>query len=165
MNTAEYWIQHLNLKPHPEGGFYKEEYRSSIEVQKSNLPRGFTSARKLATSIYFLLRSVDISRLHRLRSDEIWYYHTGSPITLIYIDAEGKKHKHILGNNPEKAEKLSVLIPSGCIFCASVAQKDSFGLISCVVTPGFEFDDFELFDKEDLLQAYPQHTDIINTYA
>ena len=165
MFTAEYWIQHLQLKPHPEGGFFCEEYRSSIEVDTKNLPIGYKSSRRLATSIYYLLRSEDISRLHRLRSDELWFFHAGSPIKLIYIDTEGKKYTHILGNNHEKAEQFSLLIPGGSIFCAEIHNSNSYGLVSCVVAPGFEFEDFEMFEKEDLIQAYPKHSDLIEKYC
>jgi predicted cupin superfamily sugar epimerase len=165
MNTAEYWIQHLQLTPHPEGGFYREEYRSSIEIEPGNLPIGYKSVHRVATSIYFLLRSADISRLHRLKSDEIWYFHAGSPIKVIMIDTEGKKHTHILGANHEKAEHFSLLIPAGFIFCAEILQPDSFGLVSCVVAPGFEFEDFEIFDKEDLIQAYPKHKELIDKFG
>ncbi|HBH50169.1 MAG TPA: hypothetical protein DDX98_16100 [Bacteroidales bacterium] len=165
MNNAEYWIQHLGLKPHPEGGFFHEEYRSSIEIEAKNLPVGYKSAHRLATSIYYLLRSEDISRLHRLRSDELWFFHAGSPVKVIFIDTEGKKHTHLLGNNHEKAEQFSLLIPAGCIFCAEVTHPDSYGLVSCVVAPGFEFEDFEMFEKEDLVQAYPKHADLIEKYG
>lgn len=164
MDTSSYWIQHLQLAPHPEGGFYREQYRSNIEISIKNLPIGYTAPRRIATSIYYLLRSEDISRLHRLRSDELWYFHTGSPIKIIYLDAEGKKHTNILGNNHEKAEHYSLLIPAGCIFCAEINTENSFTLVSCVVTPGFEFDDFEIFDKEDLIQAYPKHASLIEKF-
>jgi uncharacterized protein len=165
MYTAEYWIQHLQLKPHPEGGFYKEEYRSSIEITPKDLPIGYKSSRRLATSIFYMLRTTDISRLHRLRSDELWFFHAGSSIKVIYLDTEGKKHTHFLGNNHEKAEKFSLLIPGGSIFCAEVTTPNSYGLVSCVVSPGFEFEDFELFDKEDLIQAYPKHIDLIKKFS
>ena len=165
MKKAEHWIQHLDLKPHPEGGFYKEMYRSNIEVSGKELPVGYHSQRRLATSIYYLLRSEDISRLHRLRSDELWYFHTGSTVTVYYIDTEGKKHKNLLGNNPDKAEHLSVLIPGGTLFCAEVAEPESFGLVSCVVTPGFEFEDFEMFEKDDLIQAFPKHLELIEKFS
>ena len=165
MNTAGYWIQHLQLKPHPEGGFYKEEYRSNIEISTKELPIGYKTPRRIATSIYYLLRSEDISRFHRLRSDELWYYHSGSAIKIIYIDTEGKKHTHILGKNREKAEQFSLLIPGGCIFCAEVIDSNNFTLASCVVAPGFEFEDFEMFDKEDLIQAYPKHSGLFEKYC
>ena len=165
MYTAEYWIQHLKLKPHPEGGFFREEYRSNTELDTKSLPIGYKSSHCLATSIYYLLRSQDISRLHRLRSDELWFFHSGSPIKIILIDTEGKKHTHMLGSNHVKAERFSLLISGGSIFCAEVHGPYSYGLVSCVVTPGFEFEDFEMFEKEDLIQAYPKHTKLIEKYC
>lgn len=165
MDNAGYWIQHLELGPHPEGGFYKETYRSSVEVPTKGLPIGYKSARRLSTSVYYLLRSEDISRLHRLRSDELWYYHAGSPLKVISIDMEGNKQSQILGNNHDKAEQFSLMVPGGCIFCAEVVDSDSFTLVSCVVSPGFEFEDFEMFDKEDLVQAYPKHAELFEKYC
>jgi uncharacterized protein len=165
MITKEYWIQHLGLKPHAEGGFYNEVFRSNIGVGKDDLPVGFKSSRRLATSIYYLLRSGEVSKMHRLRSDELWYFHYGSPLKVVSIDHEGNKHSRILGSNPEKAEYFHVLIPAGNIFAAEVLESHSYSLVSCVVTPGFEFDDFELFNKEDLIQAYPKHADLFEKYC
>lgn len=161
MNTAEYWIQCLDLKPHPEGGFFREVYRSVNNVFRNNLPKSISGDRRLATSIYYLLRSEDISKFHRLKSDEIWYYHFGSSIRIVMIDQEGVKRTLMLGTRVEKAEKPQVLIPAGTIFGAQLIDKNSFGLFGCVVVPGFEYDNFELFSREDLLQAYPRHADTI----
>jgi uncharacterized protein len=165
MITEEYWIQHLKLEPHPEGGFFKEVFRSNISVNREELPVGYKSVRRLATSIYYLLRSEDISKMHRLKSDELWYFHFGSPLKVISIDQEGKKHSKILGPNPEKAEFFYMHIPAGSIFAAEVTEPDTYSLISCVVAPGFEFDDFEMFSKDDLLQAYPKHADLFEKYC
>ncbi|MBN1115707.1 MAG: cupin domain-containing protein [Bacteroidales bacterium] len=165
MVNAEYWISHLGLKPHPEGGFYNEIFRSSVKIPKEELPIGYKSSRRVATSIYFLLRSGDISRLHRLRSDEIWYYHTGGPVKIVYIDKEGHKHKKFLGCNIEKAEEPCILISAGNIFAAEPVEQDSYCLMSCVVAPGFEFEDFEMFPKDELMQSYPKLSDIIEKYG
>ncbi|MBN2486416.1 MAG: cupin domain-containing protein [Bacteroidales bacterium] len=165
MATKEYWIQHLDLKPHPEGGFFKEIFRSPLNIAKEHLPVGYKSPRRLATSIYYLLRSGDISRMHRLRSDEMWYFHYGSPLKVIYIDREGKKHTKILGSKPEKAEYFFLHIPAGNIFAAEVIESGSYSLVSCVVVPGFEYDDFEMFDKDDLIQAYPKHAVLFEKYC
>ncbi len=165
MTTAESLIQHLNLEPHPEGGFYKEKYRSGITIAAGSLPVGFCEERSLSTSIYFLLRSGDISKFHRLRSDEIWYHHQGSSVRLILIDSEGVKHTKILGTHIERAEHPQVIIPAGTIFGAEVHGENSYALMSCVVSPGFDFRDFEMFDKEDLLQAYPKHTEVIEKFG
>lgn len=165
MNTAEYWIQHLQLLPHPEGGFYRETYRSNIAISRSDLPVGFLDDRRLSTCIYYLLRSDEISKLHRLKSDEIWFYHFGSPLRVYEIDSEGAKHTHILGANHEKAEQFSLIIPAGHTFCAEVVEKNTFGLVSCMVSPGFDFNDFEIFEREDLLQAYPKHKELIEKFS
>lgn len=161
MISAEQWIRELKLKPHPEGGFYSETYRSGLSVGKKDLPVGFAGSRRLTTSIYYLLRSGEISKLHRLRADEIWYYHYGSSLKLILIDQEGRKQSKILGPRIEKAESLQILIPAGTIFGAEILEDNSYSLFGCVVSPGFEFDDFEMFSREDLLQAYPKLSDLI----
>jgi len=165
MKTAEYWIQHYNLLPHPEGGFYREIYRSALEVEKKVLPTGIKGSRRLSTSIYFLLRSGEISRFHRLRSDEIWYFHYGSGMKIVLINQEGKKHTCLLGANVEKAERLQVLIPAGSVFAAEVNGKESYSLVGCMVSPGFEFEDFELFEQDDLIQAFPQHGELIKKFT
>jgi uncharacterized protein len=165
MQKAEYWIQNLNLLPHAEGGFYREIFRSNVDVDQKHLPVGYDGSRRLSTSIYFLLRSGDVSRFHRLRSDELWYYHAGSGLKLILIDREGNKHTRLLGPRLEKAEQLQVLIPAGTIFGAEVLESGSYGLVGCMVSPGFEFADFEVFEKEDLIQAYPRHIDVINKFG
>ena len=165
MYTAEYWIQHYKLLPHPEGGFYKETYRSTLEVDNKILPIGIRGSRRLSTSIYFLLRSGEVSKFHRLRSDELWYFHFGSAMKIVLIDQEGKKHTRLLGADAEKAEHMQVLIPAGTVFAAEVTGKESYCLVGCMVSPGFEFDDFELFEENDLIQAYPQHSDLIRKYT
>jgi predicted cupin superfamily sugar epimerase len=165
MQNAEYWVQHLDLLPHPEGGFYKEMYRSNLSIDQQMLPYGFKGSRRICTSIYYLLRTKDISKLHRLKSDEIWYYHYGGSLKIVMIDQEGKKFTKMLGPNAEKSDLLQVEIPAGTIFGAMVSEENSYCLVGCVVTPGFEFSDFELFDREDLIQAYPKHADLINKFT
>jgi uncharacterized protein len=165
MRNAEYWIQHLNLLPHPEGGFFREIFRSKINIEQQSLPYGFKGSRRLCTSIYYLLRSKDISKLHRLKSDEIWFYHYGSSLKIVMIDQEGNKHSKLLGANAEKSEQPQIEITAGTIFGAKVTDEDSYCLVGCIVTPGFEFNDFELFEREDLLQAYPKHEDVIKKFT
>lgn len=165
MHTAEYWIQHFNLIPHPEGGFYRETYRSTLEIVNKDLPIGYSGDRRLSTSIYYLLRSGEKSRFHRLRSDELWYFHYGSVLKIVLIDQEGRKHTRMLGANAEKAEHMQVMIPAGTVFAAEVSGKESFSLVGCLVSPGFEFEDFELFSQDDLIQAYPQHSDLIRKFT
>ena len=85
MQTANYWIEKLNLKQHPEGGFYSETYRSKETISKDALPDRYTSNHSFGTAIYFLLRSEDVSAFHRLKSDELWFFHLGSPVEVVFL--------------------------------------------------------------------------------
>ncbi|MCG8702142.1 MAG: cupin domain-containing protein [Bacteroidales bacterium] len=164
MIDANYWIKHLNLMPHPEGGYFKEIYRSSIKMNRTDLPFGYQSERRLCTSIYYLLESGQFSRFHRIRSDEMWYYHHGSSIKIYMIDKEGNKQSCVVGPRIEKAEKPQLVVPAGTIFAARLVDKDSYGIFGCMVAPGFDYLDYELFEKDDLLQAFPRHADLIERF-
>jgi len=159
MKTAEYWIKHLNLKTHPEGGFFAETYRSTEQIPRDGLPSRFAGDRSFSTAIYFLLRSQDRSMFHRIKSDELWHYHAGSALN-IYIVAK-QLQVLTLGPDLEKGESLQLVVPANCWFGARVVQPDSYTLAGCTVAPGFDFTDFELAQRESLLQTFPGHSDII----
>lgn len=159
MQTIEQLIQVLQLEPHPEGGFYRSTMR---DEEKLKLARG---ERPLYTSIYFLLRSQDISHLHRLQSDEVWYYHGGSALTIHMIHPNGTYEAKKLGVNVTKGEQPQLLVEKGTIFGSSVEEENTYGLVGCMVAPGFDFTDFELFTQQQLLEWYPQHEEIIKKMA
>jgi len=154
MNSIDYWINHLGLLPHPEGGFYKETYRASERIPSSSLPARFGSDRNLSTAIYFLLRSEDISVFHRIKSDELWHFYYGSTL-LIYVLHEHDLKIHRLGANLDKGDSLQVVIPANCWFGAQVETPDSFALCGCTVAPGFDFRDFDMAERNTLLKEYP----------
>ncbi len=144
---AQTWIRRLKLKPHPEGGTYRQTYRSSEKIPGRALPARYKGKpRSFSTLIYYLLEGKQISRLHRLRSDEIWCFHAGSGLTLHVLTPSGRKKKIRLGIRPEKNEVPHAVIKRGCWFGAEVSEKDSYALASCIVAPGFDFADFELAD-------------------
>ena len=152
-NKIEFLIQELNLIPHPEGGFYRETYRSE-EVLKD-------VKRNLVTTIYFLLRSEDISHFHRIKSDEHWFFHAGSPLIVHTLNENGHKQT-LIGLNLSKGETPHFVVPKNTIFGSSVSVKNSYSLVSCVVAPGFDFADFELFERDYLLKEFPNHSEIIH---
>lgn len=158
MKTAEYWIKHLQLLPHPEGGYYKEVYRSNAETH--HLPTGFDGSRNFCTSIYFLLTSSDRSVFHRIKSDETWHFYSGSTLTIYVLDKNGYKEIKV-GNNPENGESLQVTIPANSWFGALVQPGGTFALTGCTVSPGFDFRDFEIAPRNLLLDLFPEYTDII----
>jgi predicted cupin superfamily sugar epimerase len=146
-------IKQLNLQAHPEGGFYAETYRATEKC--------LNDTRNLSTSIYFLLRSEDVSHFHRIKSDEIWYYHAGSPLLVHSIDSEGNYTTQKVGMNLENGEVPQYCVPKNTIFGSTVLEENSFSLVSCSVSPGFDFQDFELFERETLLSQFPKHAEII----
>lgn len=160
MQSAAYWINHLKLEPHPEGGFYKETYRAHESIPHKGLPPRFSGNRSFSTAIYFLLRSQDKSLFHRIKSDETWHFYDGSPLTL-YILREGEVYTYKLGPNPENQESLQITIPANHWFGALVTDTGSFTLSGCTVAPGFDFNDFEFGNREILLKQYPSCQDII----
>lgn len=159
--TADYWIEKLGLLPHPEGGYFRETYRSSENLSADNLPSCYSGDRSFSTAIYFLLKGDHPSLFHRLRSDEIWHFHTGSPVTIYIIDAEGELVQLRLGNDPDRGETFQGLIPAGCWFGAEVEDPGGYVLVGCTVAPGFDFADFEMGNREGLLARYLEHRQII----
>lgn len=157
---AKYWIDRLGLMAHPEGGFYKETYRSSENIQVCGLPSRFDSQRSFSTAIYFLLRSRDKSVFHRIKSDELWHFHVGACLN-IYVLHEGKLSIYKLGSIIDDGESLQVAIPANCWFGAMVSQPNSYTLASCTVAPGFEFKDFQIGERQQLIQEFPSHREII----
>ncbi|HBF39320.1 MAG TPA: cupin [Firmicutes bacterium] len=159
MSDSQYWIDALGLIKHPEGGYFQEKYRCPETVSlNTGTP---DQKRNLASSIYFLLPGNEVSAFHRLRYDEIWYYHAGSPLIIYMIDDHGKLTEHKLGLNAGQNEWPQVVVPRGNIFGAIVCQPESYTLIGCVVAPGFDYQDFELLPRKMLLGQYPQYRELI----
>lgn len=152
MHTADDFIQYLALEQHVEGGYYRSSYRSDS---------AFDPSRQLWSSIYFLLRTGEVSHFHRLTADEMWYFHAGQSLTIYMISPEGELTTAQLGLDLAAGERPQFLVPKGCIF-GSAMNQDGFSLVGCMVSPGFTFDDFELFSQEALLAMYPQHQDVIH---
>jgi predicted cupin superfamily sugar epimerase len=153
-------IEKLQLIKHPEGGYYREIYRSEGLIPALALTETHGGVRSFMTSIYFLLKSDQVSKFHRLKSDEIWYFHAGSPLSIHLIFSDGKYERRLLGPGIDKKQCFQQIIPAGCWFGATV-ENDGYSLVGCAVAPGFEFEDFELADRSSLLNAYPQHRLII----
>lgn len=159
------YIDKLGLEPHPEGGYYKSTFQSAELISDQELKVNIDGKRHLYTSIYFLLTSKDISHFHRLISDEVWYYHAGSSLTIHMIKENGDYEEIKLGLNVEKGEVPQAVVPKNTIFGSSVMEKDTFSLVGCMVSPGFDFQDFELFTQNELLADYPDHEEIIKKLA
>lgn len=160
-HTPEYWIEQLGLEPHPEGGYFCETYRAKEAIPEEGLPGRFTGARPFSTAIYFLLPAGQFSAFHRIQSDEMWHFYAGSALSLYIIDPTGRCERLKLGACPEQGQQFQLVAPAGCWFAASVDTPGTFALVGCTVAPGFDFADFELAERQALVEKYPQHAEII----
>lgn len=156
----EYWITHLRMQVHVEGGAYSEVYRSPLILDKGNLPATFNGSRNCCTSIYFLLLKGQFSAFHRIKSDETWHFYTGGSLEIYELDKNGTLQIHFLGSNPEKGEDFQTTIQAGNWFASRVVTGE-YVLAGCTVSPGFDFEDFELAEREILLNTYPDHDKLI----
>ena len=139
MSSQEY-VKKLKMLPHPEGGYYKENFRSEKTFQFE----GIEEERSICTSIYFLLEKGQTSSLHRIKSDEIWYFHDGQTLEIIELDSNGNETITRLGKDILNGEVLQHVVPAGIWFGARLAAHSEFCLVGCQVSPGFDFKDFEL---------------------
>lgn len=163
--SAEYWVKKLNLIAHPEGGFFREVNRSDESIAEDALPSRYGGSRCFSTSIYFLLRAEDFSAFHRLLSDETWHFYAGDPLDLFMIDKKGKMDSVKIGNDPEAGEELQFTITRGKWFAARTRAGGSYSLIGCTVAPGFDFNDFELGKRSELINQYPAHRQLIEEFT
>ena len=161
MYTANYVIKKLKLTKHPEGGYFKEVYRSEEFIPANVLPGRYNGERNFATSIFFLLKGNEFSSFHKIQSDETWHFYEGSTLELYILNEKSGINRYLLGRDLDNGEKLQVTVPRNHWFGARVADSESFALLGCTVAPGFHFDDFELADRKTLLEQFPQHEKII----
>ena len=160
---AAFWIGHLELSKHIEGGYFSEVYKSAAVVQPTRLPAHFTSTtpRHFCTHIYFLLEEGQFSALHRIKSDELWHFYDGDPIIIFEIEASGQLIKHVLGNDPAKNQSLFTVVKAGSWFGAALEDKSEFALVGCTVSPGFDYADFEMAVREEMIRLFPSQKETI----
>ena len=154
-------VETFGLLPHPEGGFYKEVYRSKENIPANALPETFLENRSFATGIYFLLLQNNFSAFHRIKSDEGWHFYEGGSLLVHIIHPDGKYELLKLGKNFTKGEVFQGMVPAGCWFASECAADAAFSFVGCTVSPGFDFADFELAHQSELVNFFPQHSAVI----
>ena len=153
-------VRALDLKPHPEGGWFRETYRASETIPAAALPRRFGGERSISTAIYFLLEAGQCSHLHRIQSDEVWHFYSGDPLLVVEIDTAGNLKTRRLGS-PAQGGTYQHVVPAGVWYGATLAEGGRYALVGCTVAPGFDFSDFALADRARMLGEYPAHQDWI----
>ncbi len=148
--NAQHYIKTLALLPHPEGGYYKETYRSEGTTGTDSVKRNY------CTAIYFLLEDGNFSAFHKIKSDELWHFYAGDVLEVIEITKEGKLKITELGPN-----NFQYCVPAGNWFGSRVKKGGKFSLVGCTVAPGFDFADFEMAERDLLIEKYPELPGII----
>ena len=157
--------QRLELVPHPEGGFYRETYRDR-RIVTVNQPDWIDQERNASTAIYYLLNDGNFSSWHKVRSDEVWHYCCGSPLSLYVISQQGELDLLHVGNPLQQPDcQFHQIVKKDQWFAAEPRDPESYTLVSCTVAPGFDFRDFELAETDILLEQYPQHSDLIQRFS
>lgn len=150
--TAEELIKLYDLRPHPEGGFFRESYRAEGKTG---------DGRNFSTAIYFLLPAGQRSRLHRIKSDELWHFYLGGPLTIGQIFPGGRVELTVPGSDAAAGEKVQYVAPAGCWFGAYPGEKTGFSFVGCTVAPGFNFPDLEMGERAALLKKFPKAAGLI----
>lgn len=157
----KYWVEKLEMLAHPEGGFYKEMYRSDGLIPQAALGSSFKGDRNFSTAIYFLLSSENFSAFHKIASDEVWHFYAGDGLDINIIQSDGTFSCIHLGNGNSENQVFQAVVPAGAWFASEPSHKKGWALVGCTVAPGFDFEDFEMAKRADLIRDYPQHEEVI----
>lgn len=154
-------VERFALVPHPEGGYFREVYRSALEVRHPGVPAGTQDRRCAGTLIYFLLSGAQFSAFHRVRwTDELWHLYAGGPLELHTLDGAGGHTRRELTTDLARGEPTA-LVPAGIWQAARLAPGVPWAFGGCSVSPGFEFADFEMPPRRELAAAHARHVEII----
>jgi len=161
--TAQEIIEKLNLKPLPlEGGFFRQTYKSDDDgIPAKRFGIESDSIRKISTAIYYLVTPDNFSALHRVKSDEIFHFYCGDPVELIQLDQGGSVSYHAFGSDITAGQYPQLVVPKGVWQGLKIVNGGDWALMGTTVAPGFEYEDFELGDRVDLISKFPQHRDAI----
>jgi uncharacterized protein len=161
MTLINQLVIRYNLLPHPEGGYFKETYRSTMQIAEAALPDVYGGQRSVATAIYFLITKGNFSAFHRINSDETWHFYTGSPLWVHILFPDGRYERVTIGPDFENGQQFQFTVPGGCWFASECAPGGDFSFVGCTVAPGFDFADFELANAGELTVHYPAQKELI----
>ncbi len=159
MKDAQKLIDRYDLDPHPEGGYYRRIHESSVEIPETALPDRYSGARRASSTILYLLTEDDVSKLHRLKSEETWHFYTGNVLSLYLFEPDNSYRCVQLGTDFSAGQFPNFTVPGGCWFGATVELRYAF--VGCTVSPEFRFEDYEKARASELLERYPEATELI----
>ncbi|MBI4242506.1 MAG: cupin domain-containing protein [Planctomycetes bacterium] len=163
MVTAEEVIQKLDLKPLPyEGGFYRETYKSNVQgLLSDSFGNGSKKPKQFSSAIYYMVTPDEFSSFHRLKSDEIFHFYAGDLIEMVQIDQNGNLTRILFGSNVLSGAIPQVLVPCGVWQAIRLQEGGRWALMGTTVSPAFEFEDFELGNRERMISEFPEHKEDI----
>ena len=138
------WAKRLDLSPHPEGGWFREMWRSELTISHTALPPEYSGPRSAGTAILFVLLPGQQSAWHTVRSAELWLFHRGGPLLLDIGPEQASATTQVLGPDVLAAQQPQIVVPPGYWQRARPRDDDEATLVSCVVVPGFDYADFAL---------------------
>lgn len=156
-------ITTFQLQAHPEGGHYVRTFASKQNVRSCDRKRYEDDVRCAGSAIYYAIKGNDFSAWHHIKSDEIWHYYKGSAIRLYVLLENGELQIHCLGDPAiQTGAQFQIAIPGDTWFAAENINTHQSSFVGCTVSPGFEFADFQLANRDELIAMYPQHREIIS---
>ncbi|XP_041349735.1 uncharacterized protein LOC121369008 [Gigantopelta aegis] len=160
-SRPEQLIAHHNMIPHPQGGYCCELYRSQDTVSQEDMSFRYSGDRSVSSSFYYLLVNEQVAKLHRLKSPGIWHFYEGSPLIIHEFVPNGDYKMHTLGPDVAKDETFQAVLPRCSWVGACLKDPKSHTLVGCTISPGYELDDFQLANRQDVLEKFPRYQKII----
>lgn len=160
--TKDRLIALLGLEPlEPEGGFFRETYRAADTIPAECLAGRYSGDRAFATAIYYLLTPGEVSKMHRLVSDEVFHFLLGGPVTMLQLHPGGRSETITLGPDIEQGQRLQVIVPRGVWQGCLLEPGTEYALMGVTVAPGFEYADYEHGDRDTLIAGWPDTRELI----
>lgn len=156
MKTALEIISALNLAPHPEGGYYRETYRSRESIEKEGLPSRYGDTRAFGTAIFYLLTPGTFSTMHILKSDEILHFYMGDPVEFLELYSDGSGKVFTMGLDIGNGIDPQHVVPQNTWFGFKLVKDGKYALMGATVAPGFDFNDFDMAERSNLIRSYPE---------
>jgi len=162
MVTVEQIIQRLHLEPLTiEGGFFRETYRASLVLAGESLPAGYGGERNVSTAIYYLLTPETFSAIHRVKSDEVFHFYSGDEVEMLQLWPDGAARRVVIGNDLAAGQEPQVIVPAGVWQGCRLVSRGRWALMGCTVAPGFDYADFDLAGREELLALGTEYSVLI----
>lgn len=164
--TADELKRLLHLEPHPrEGGWFRQTWKAEETLPAGALPAryaaGRTAGRAAGTAIYYLLEPNSFSEMHRLQSDEVFHFYFGDPVEMLQLFPDGSGRRVLIGSNVAAGESPQVVVPQGVWQGSRLVPGGRLALLGCTVSPGFEYEDYDLGRREELIQNWRDWRDLI----